>query len=96
MTGVQTCALPIYTSLKGKVELEKIISALANNPRKILGFETKVEEGADADLTLFNPELKWTFAESNIKSKSKNTPFVGTAFTGKALGIVHKGKLQLN
>ena len=56
----------------------------------------KIEEGAEADLTLFNPNLKWTFAESDIKSKSKNTPFVGTDFTGKALGIINKGRLQLN
>jgi len=96
MIGLETCFATANTALKGKVELEKIVSAFANNPRKVLGMENKIEEGAEADLTLFNPDLKWTFAESDIKSKSKNTPFVGTDFTGKALGIINKGRLQLN
>ena len=96
MIGLETCFATANTALKGKVELEKIVSAFANNPRKVLGLENKIEEGAEADLTLFNPDLKWTFAESDIKSKSKNTPFVGTDFTGKALGIINKGRLQLN
>ena len=96
MIGLETCFAVANTALKGKVELEKIISALANNPRKILGVENKIEEGAEADLTLFNPELKWTFAESDIKSKSKNTPFAGTSFIGKSVGVINKGKVQLN
>ena len=82
--------------LKNKVDLPIIVNALANNPRRILGLENKIEEGALADLTLFNPDKEWTFTEKDIKSKSKNTPFVGVAFTGKALGIINKGKIELS
>jgi dihydroorotase len=96
MLGLETCFAVSNTALKGKVDLQVIIDALSNNPRKVVGLESKIAEGAEADLTLFNPELKWTFDESDIKSKSKNTPFVGTKFIGKALGIINKGKLQLN
>lgn len=96
MIGLETCFAVANTALKGKVELSKIIETFANNPRRVLGIENKIAEGAEADLTLFNPELKWTFAESDIKSKSKNTPFVGTNFIGKSLGVINKGKLQLN
>lgn len=96
MIGLETCFALANTVLKGKVELTKIIAAISNNPRRVLGLENKIEEGAEADLTLFNPELKWTFSVSEIKSKSKNTPFVGTNFVGKALGVINKGKIQLN
>ena len=96
MIGLETCFAVANTALKGKVELTKIIDAISNNPRKILGIENKIEEGAEADITLFNPDLKWTFAEKDIHSKSKNTPFVGTSFIGKAIGVINKGKLQLN
>ena len=96
MIGLETCFAAANTALYGKVELEKTVAALANNPRRVLGVEGKIEEGAAADLTLFNPTLKWTFANDDIKSKSKNTPFVGYEFTGKALGVINKGKLQLN
>jgi dihydroorotase len=96
MIGLETCFAVANTALKGKVELEKIIGALANNPRKVLGLENKIAEGAEAELTIFNPELKWTFEETDIKSKSKNTPFIGTKFIGKAIGIINKGKFQIN
>ncbi len=96
MIGLETCFAVANTALNGKVELEKIIAALANNPRRVLGLNAKIEEGAEADLTLFNPELEWTFEEKHIQSKSKNTPFINTTFTGKALGVINKGKLQLN
>lgn len=96
MIGLETCFAAANTALKGKADLETVVAALANNPRKVLGVEGAIEEGAVADLTLFNPDLKWKFADSDIKSKSKNTPFVGYEFTGKALGVINKGKLQLN
>jgi dihydroorotase len=96
MIGLETSFAVANTALKDKVELSKIIEAVANNPRRVLGLESKIEEGAEADLTFFNPELKWTFTASDIKSKSKNTPFIGTNFIGKALGVINKGKLQLN
>lgn len=96
MIGLETCFALANTALKDKVELTKIIDAMANNPRAVLGLKNTIEEGAVADLTLFNPKLKWTFAESDIQSKSKNTPFVGTEFIGKAIGVINKDKLQLN
>jgi dihydroorotase len=96
MIGLETCFAVANTALKEKVDLEKIIEALANNPRAILGLENKIEEGAEADLTLFNPDFKWTFTEADIKSKSKNTPFVGANFIGRAVGVINKGRFQSN
>ncbi|MEN8810956.1 MAG: dihydroorotase, partial [Flavobacteriales bacterium] len=50
--------------------------------------KNEIKVGEKANLTLFDPERKWTFEKSDIRSKSKNTPFVGIQFTGKALGII--------
>lgn len=97
MIGLETCFAVANTVLKGSIPLEKIIQLLAHNPRTILGMEVpKIEEGAAADITIFDPTKKWTFTEGDIKSKSKNSPFIGTEFTGKVTGIVHKGKVHLN
>lgn len=95
MIGLETCYAVASTALSGKVDLTVIISALSNNPRSILGLNNSVQEGAEADLTLFNPEYKWTFKAEHIQSRSSNSPFLGTAFTGKALGVINKGKLQM-
>ncbi len=97
MIGLETCFAVVNTALKESVGLGLIVNLLAQNPRRILGMEIPtITEGAAADLTLFNPTRKWTFAESDIQSKSKNTPFVGTEFTGRVTGVLHKDKLHLN
>ena len=51
-----------------------------------------IKVGEKANITLFNPNLKWEFTEKQIASKSKNTPFVGYTFTGKALGVINNSK----
>jgi len=75
---------------------EQLVNKLAISPRKILQLPIPViKQGQKANITLFNPTLKWTFTESDIQSKSKNTPFVGTEFKGKALGIYNNKQLYL-
>ena len=97
MIGLETCYAVANSALKDSVSVEKMTELLAQNPRKILGMQIPViQEGAIADLTLFNPGKKWVFSAADIHSKSKNTPFVGTEFTGKVSGIIHKGQLHLN
>ena len=97
MIGLETCFAIINTVLKDSLAIEKIIQLLAHNPRKILSLQIPViEEGATADLTLFNPKMKWTLTEKDIQSRSKNTPFTNSEFIGKVTGIVHKGKVHLN
>ena len=97
MIGLETCFALANTALRGKVELDKIVALIAGKPRKVLDMpENTIEEGVEADLTLFDPDKKWIFAESDIRSKSKNTPFINTEFVGKALGVINKGKIYLN
>lgn len=95
MIGLETCFAIANTVLNDKAELETIVALLANNPRRVLGMDAAIREGAEADFTLFDPKKKWKFSATDIQSQSKNTPFVGTEFTGKALGIINKGKLHL-
>ena len=97
MIGLETCYGVVNTALKGSVTTETIVQLLAQNPRKILGLELiSIKEGEAADLTLFNPEKKKIFTEKDIRSRSKNTPFIGTEFTGTVTGVINKGKLHLN
>jgi len=73
--------------------LEKITSA----PREILGLPVPViEKGSSANLTLFDPTHKWEFNESENKSKSRNSPFLGHSLKGKALGVFNNKKYYLD
>ncbi len=77
--------------------LERLITLLSVNPRKIFGIAVpEIKEGAAACLTLFNTDEEYIFTEQMIKSKSKNSPFIGKKLKGKVIGIINKGKVELN
>jgi dihydroorotase len=48
--------------------------------------------GMDADVTLFDPDRKWSFDKSETASKSVNSPFYGWPLTGKAVATIVGGK----
>ena len=39
--------------------------------------------GNPADLVVIDPNMEWEFKESNILSRSKNSPVIGMKFKGK-------------
>jgi dihydroorotase len=70
---------------------------LSLKPREIFGLKTqRIEPGSVADLTLFVPGHEFEFTNADIRSKSRNTPFVGHKLIGKVIGIVNKDGLYLN
>lgn len=87
----------LLNSNLGKQKIEDMIEALTTGPRKVLKLkECSIAEGQEANITLFNPSVEWTFDKKHIQSKSANTPFLGTKFTGKVVGIINKNKISLN
>jgi dihydroorotase len=48
--------------------------------------------GADADVTLIDPELEWTFRKEDSFSRSSNTPFDGWELKGRAVRTIVGGK----
>lgn len=97
MIGLETCYAVANTCLKKHISTEQLVEIFSMNPRAILGIPAPaIEEGADADLTLFDPDKKWTFTEKDIRSRSRNTPFAGTEFIGKVLGVINKNQLVTN
>ncbi|MES3629516.1 MAG: dihydroorotase [Longimonas sp.] len=72
----------------GVCSLMQAVQALAVAPRRILRLPAPTfEPGAAANLTVFDPDTRWTFTERHIRSKSRNTPFVDAELVGKAHGI---------
>lgn len=94
--NLQTAYAAANTALKGKLELEDIIDKLSQQPRKILGLQPiEIKEGANANLTLFDPDMEWVFEKKDIVSKSFNSPFIGKKLIGKSLGIINNNKMSL-
>jgi dihydroorotase len=77
----------------GHLSVMEAVRKLTVAPRAILGLPAPtLTEGAPANLTVFDATSAWTFAETHIHSKSKNTPFVGAPMVGRAQGIYNKGR----
>ena len=97
ITGLET-ALPIALTVLHhhfKLTLWRIVELLASNPAKIFGLTGRgtLAKGAHADVTIFDPKKKWTFDASQSLSKSRNTPFDGWSFTGRAVLTIVGGKV---
>jgi len=96
MINLETSFAAANTALKETLSTEELITKLTSTPKAILGLNTQtIEVGSLADLTLFDPELKWTYREKDIVSKSKNSALTGKNFTGKALAIVNNGQFVI-
>lgn len=94
--GLET-AFSVINTYNSTMKLEKLIEKFTCNPRKILGVEMpKIEQGQPANLTLFDPDKEWIFTEEKIKSKSKNSPFIGKKLKGKVIAVFNKGKVIIN
>lgn len=91
--GLET-AIPLgLTNLvhTGKLSLSDYVKKCSTNPRKALKLPSiRLEEGVHANLTIIDIDKEWEFADTDIRSKSHNTPFIGHKFKGKALGIINK------
>ena len=86
--GLETLFGLLGKHVSKNLSIEEIIEKISTNPRKIALKEVlKIEEGELANITLFNPELEWEVRKKDIKSKSKNTPFIGEKLKGKALNL---------
>ncbi len=92
ITGIQTL-YPLVNMYSG-LSTSQIIEKIALAPRRILGLPLpEIEEGKKANLTVFSPGAEWVLEESRLKSRSKNTPWLGKELKGKAIAVINNGQL---
>jgi dihydroorotase len=95
IVGLET-ALPLTLRLvdDGVLTFGEAIALLTCGPAKALGIPRgTLEVGCVADVTVIDPELKWTLVASALSSKSKNTPFDGWKMKGAATHTLVDGRI---
>ena len=95
LIGLET-SLPLILGLvrQGVLTPMEAIAKVAPNPARILGTRLgTLRKGSDADLTLIDPELKYTIDAGRFKSKSRNCPFHGMEVQGAAVMTLVGGRV---
>ena len=94
--GLET-ALPLsFTELvtKGVLSIPQLIEKFTTGPADILGMKNySLAVGNPADITVIDPEAKWTIDKNKFYSKARNTPFDGFAVQGQVIMTVVDGKV---
>ncbi len=77
-----------------KLGIAEAIAKITCQPAKILGINSgHLTIGSDADIAIFNPDQSWKVAPSQLKSRGKNTPFLGLEITGKVQYTLLHGQI---
>lgn len=84
-----------FGALNTLFSTKKTIQLLTKGKARFGQHNNTIEEGQIANITLFNPDIKYAFAETDIVSKSKNSAFLGQELKGKAYGIIANNKIVL-
>ncbi|MEE9405684.1 MAG: amidohydrolase family protein, partial [Algisphaera sp.] len=94
------CALPLYVKAlitSGAIDWPKLITLLTVGPAELCGLQSKghLTVGADADVTVIDPDAAWTLDVNTFASKARNCPFDGWDVKGQAIATVVTGDLKL-
>jgi dihydroorotase len=97
IAGLETAVGLAFDELvhKGIIGLERLVEMCSANPAKIFKLEGRgtLAPGSHADVTIIDPELKWKYSSLESRSKSKNSPFEGREFTGRAVATIVGGRV---
>ena len=87
----------LFGAVNSALDPTDFIETITCKPRKIFNITIpKIEEGSQADITLFNPEGNHIFSLTDVLSTSKNSIFIDKKLKGKAYGIFANNQLILN
>ena len=94
--GLETAFCLSFTELvaKGVLTIPQLISKFTAGPADILGMsDYSLAPGKPADITVVDPEAKWTVDKDKFLSKSRNTPFDGYEVQGQVVMTMVDGKV---
>ncbi|MEN6622411.1 MAG: dihydroorotase [Smithella sp.] len=96
ISGLETSlGLSLRLVSEGILTLPELITKMSLNAARILNLpKGTLEVGSDADITVIDPQLKWTVDVRAFHSKGKNSPFHGWEMQGKAILTIVGGKIK--
>ncbi|MGM9578049.1 MAG: dihydroorotase [Evtepia sp.] len=95
IVGLETAFPVLYTELvkPGVLTLEQLIDRMVTKPAQRFGIGSALEEGAPADLTVFDLDASYTIQPEDFLSMGKSSPFAGRTVFGKCLLTLSGGEI---
>lgn len=93
--GLET-RLPLLFSkgvVEGRIPLETFAAISSRNPARLFGLEKKgdIAPGKDADIAIWDPDVKTTIRQENLHHDVNYTPYEGMTVTGWPTTTVARG-----
>jgi dihydroorotase len=81
----------------GHLTWPQLIAKWTINPARVLGIDRgTLKPGAIADVTILDPEARWTIDPSKFRSKSRNSPYGGWQVRGWAETVLVGGVVKFD
>ena len=97
IVGLETALGLVVTRLiePGHLDWPTALAKLTCNPARILGIDKgTLALGADADVTIIDPDCAWKVDPKDFRSKSSNTPYEGWDLKGRATTVIVGGEVK--
>lgn len=97
--GLETlfAATMTYLVRPKALTLSEAIEKMTSAPAKILNIpKGTLSKGVDADISIFDPDKKWTVDRNQFESKGKNCAFNNKTLYGSADTVFVSGELRVN
>jgi dihydroorotase len=99
LIGLET-ALPLYVEALIETKLidwPRLIELLTIQPARLCNLDRcglgRIAVGGPADITVIDPDAAWTIGTEHLRSKSRNTPFLGRRVKSRAACVVVGGRI---
>ncbi|MGC8703862.1 MAG: dihydroorotase [Athalassotoga sp.] len=95
--GVETSFVLLYNMDRSEKNVNTLVNMQSVNVAETFGLKNKgkIAIGADADIAIFDPSVKWTISISNLHTKADYTPYEGTDVIGKFISVISRGRFVI-
>ncbi|MCW5979200.1 MAG: dihydroorotase [Bryobacteraceae bacterium] len=94
ITGLETALAVALDRLvhSGRISLMRLVELFTTGPARVFGLDCgRLAVGGAADVTIFDPDLDWTYDVNQSMSKSRNSPFHNRRFRGGPVATIVDG-----
>jgi dihydroorotase len=96
IVGLETALAVIVTNLveKGYLGFSDLVDRMSCTPARVFNLPGgSLKRGSAADVTVFDPSVRWKVDPSQFLSKGRNTPYAGMTLVGQATCTIVAGSV---